>query len=50
MKDKLEYYKDKVGEWRWKVTAANGKVIDASTEGFSTKWSARRNYKRGQER
>ena len=33
------YYQDEVGLWRWKVKAANGKVIDASSESFSSKAS-----------
>ena len=31
---KLENYKDADGEWRWKLTASNGKVRDSSSEGF----------------
>ena len=46
MSDRLEFYKDRAGAWRWKVIAGNGRIIDGSTEGFSRKWNARRNYKR----
>jgi len=30
------YYKDKKAEWRWKVKAANGRVIAESAEGYKT--------------
>lgn len=36
-------YKDKAGECRWKLIAKNGKIIDASTEGFKTKWGCLNN-------
>jgi uncharacterized protein YegP (UPF0339 family) len=39
-----EYYQTGNGEWRWRVRAANWKVIDASSEGFSTKEAAENNY------
>ena len=38
------YYQDEVGLWRWKVKAANGKVIDTSSESFSSKAKAENNY------
>jgi len=34
MKNKWLFYKDKKGEWRWKHTATNGKIVGSSTEGF----------------
>lgn len=37
MKPKYEYYKDKNGEWRWRVIAKNGEIIGASSEGFYDK-------------
>lgn len=33
--DKLEYYQDANGEWRWRLTALNGKIRDSSSEGFN---------------
>ena len=45
-KDKLEVYKDKKGEWRWKVKAANGKIVEASTEGYKNKEDCVSNSKR----
>lgn len=32
---KFEVYKDSAGEWRWRLKAANGKVL-ASGEGYKT--------------
>lgn len=46
--DKVDYYKDNRGEWRWTLWSANGKIIDSSNEGFTRKWSAKRNFKRVQ--
>lgn len=28
------YYKDQKGEWRWRLTAANGRIIADSGEGY----------------
>lgn len=37
-KDKLgdtwEIYKNDAGDWRWRRTASNGKVVGAATEGY----------------
>jgi uncharacterized protein YegP (UPF0339 family) len=44
--DRIEIYKDKVGEWRWRALAGNGEVIANGGEGFSRKWSARRAARR----
>jgi len=30
-------YKDSADEWRWNVTAANGKTIAASSEGYKNR-------------
>ncbi len=46
---KPEFYQDSQGEWRWKVTARNNKVIDASSEGFSSEAKAKNNYYLGHE-
>lgn len=32
--DKWEFYKDKLGEWRWRRTASNGRIVGAATEGY----------------
>ena len=30
------YYKDAKGEWRWRLKAANGRIIADSGEGYTT--------------
>ena len=41
---KLHYYQERpTGDWRWKIVARNGKIIDSSSEGFKTKRTAIRN-------
>ncbi len=40
MAAKFELYKDKKGEFRWRLVATNGQVI-ASGEGYTTKENAR---------
>ena len=42
-----EFYKDKAGEWRWRITADNGEITHASTEGFTTRENAEANYETG---
>ena len=34
---KLEIYKDKKEEFRWRRTASNGEIIGASSEGYTSK-------------
>ena len=36
---KFEVYKDKAGEYRWRLVAPNGQSIAASGEGYSSKES-----------
>ncbi len=38
-----DYYKAKDG-WRWNITAENGEIIGASTQGFASKQKAQENY------
>jgi uncharacterized protein YegP (UPF0339 family) len=33
-------YKDKAGEWRWRLIASNGKTVADSGEGYTTKANA----------
>jgi len=40
---KFEIYKDPKSEWRWRMTAKNGKIVGASSEAFKTKAGAARN-------
>jgi uncharacterized protein YegP (UPF0339 family) len=37
MPDKTEIYKDEKGEWRWRIIAANGVVVGASSEGYKNR-------------
>lgn len=30
----VEFYQDTAGEYRWRVTADNGEIVAASSEGF----------------
>ena len=41
---KLTFYKDKKGEHRWRLKAGNKKIILASSEGFSSKQNAEKNF------
>ena len=36
-KAKFEIYKDKRGEWRWRLKAPNGRIMADSAEGYKTK-------------
>lgn len=45
VKSKLTIYKDKNNDWRWTITAKNGKIIAASTEGYKRKRSVIANLK-----
>lgn len=47
--DKLEFYRqgeNQDGDWRWRVTAPNGQIVHASTEGYRRKVTAVRNLLR----
>jgi uncharacterized protein YegP (UPF0339 family) len=33
----FEIYKDKRGEWRWRLRASNGQLVAISEEGFASK-------------
>lgn len=45
--DKWEFYQDSQGKWRWRRIAPNGRIVGASTEGYSNRQdcidNARRN-------
>ncbi len=34
-----QFYVDRQGYWRWRVLALNGRIIAASSEGFTTHWA-----------
>ena len=43
---KLEIYKaNRSQDWRWRVVARNGRIVAASSEGFVTRYGAKRNLK-----
>lgn len=37
---KTEFYKDKRGEWRWRVVAKNGRILAISSESYKRKHNA----------
>lgn len=39
-----ELFTDRRGNYRWRVKARNGRIIAASSEGFATASSAKRNF------
>jgi uncharacterized protein YegP (UPF0339 family) len=41
MSAKFEVYKDKKGEFRWKLRAANGQEFACSGEGYTSKENAK---------
>lgn len=40
--ERYEIYEDSRGEWRWRLRAANGRVIADGGEGYSRRDSCRR--------
>lgn len=46
LQDKWEFYQDKANEWRWRRKASNGKIVGASSEGYSSKQNCIDNAKR----
>lgn len=42
--EKVEFYKDRTGKHRWKVTGKNGERIASSSEGFERAAGARKNF------
>jgi len=41
----IEFYQDKQDKWRWRITADNGEIVGASSQGFSTRASADTNLR-----
>lgn len=39
---KLTIYRDRRGQWRWRIKARNGRIIAESGEGYVSKFNARR--------
>lgn len=44
--DTVEIYRDKAGEYRWRLTQENGEIIAASTESYSSEKGAKNNLMR----
>lgn len=43
---KFEVYEDQRGEYRWRLKAANGRIVGDSGEGYSTKSNAKQSAER----
>ncbi len=39
---KFELYRDTANQWRWRLKAANGRIVGDSGEGYATESNARR--------
>jgi uncharacterized protein YegP (UPF0339 family) len=39
----VEFYKDEADEWRWRITAGNGNIVHASSEGYTALLNAKVN-------
>ncbi len=37
---RMEFYIDEAGKWRWRLKAANGEIVGASSEGFERRATA----------
>lgn len=42
----FEFYEDKHGEYRWRLVAANGRIMADSAEGYTTEAHAKRAQER----
>jgi uncharacterized protein YegP (UPF0339 family) len=40
---KIEIYRDRKREWRWRIKARNGRIVGASSEGFNRRGKAQKN-------
>lgn len=45
MKPTLQIYRDSRGEYRWRVTARNGRILADSSEGYKTKAGVQNGFK-----
>lgn len=43
--EKVEFYRDRKKQWRWRFRAINGKIIAASSEGYRRPGAARKAFK-----
>lgn len=44
--DTWEFYRDASNEWRWRRTASNGRIVGASSQGYSNKSDCEANARR----
>ena len=44
--DRWEFYEDSRSKWRWRRVARNGRIVDSSSQGYSTKSACVSNAKR----
>jgi uncharacterized protein YegP (UPF0339 family) len=44
--DVWEFYQDARNEWRWRRTASNGRIVGASSQGYSSKNACVENARR----
>lgn len=44
--DTWEFYTDNRGDWRWRRVAANGRIVGASSQGFSSRQACVENARR----
>jgi uncharacterized protein YegP (UPF0339 family) len=42
----VEFYKDNADEWRWRVTARNGSIVHAASEGYTSLAGAKTNLEK----
>ena len=42
----IEFYKDNINEWRFRIKASNGRIVADSGEGYKTKFFCNRNAKK----
>lgn len=45
-RDKVRLYRDEKGGWRWRRLARNGRIVSASSESFTRRHDAKRNFER----
>lgn len=43
---RIRIYQDRAGEWRWRLKAANGKIVADSSEGYKRRSAADRAVQR----
>lgn len=44
--DKVKFYRDARGKWRWRRVAENGEIVGASTQGYVKKSECQANARR----